>query len=74
MTRSSCIVNLNPSGAEEGMLWLDLPSLGFEWSDRLLAHDEVTGQTWDWGQANYVRLEPWRSVAHIASLRPQGGG
>jgi starch synthase (maltosyl-transferring) len=35
----------------------------------LLAHDEVTGETWQWGQANYVRLEPWRAVAHVVGIR-----
>ncbi|WAL64542.1 DUF3416 domain-containing protein [Amycolatopsis cynarae] len=68
------VITLNPFGAEEGTLWLDLPALGFDWSDRLIAHDEVTGETWDWGQANYVRLEPWRAVAHIVSLQPRLAG
>ncbi|MEC3974221.1 maltotransferase domain-containing protein [Amycolatopsis sp. H20-H5] len=63
------VVTLDPHTAQEGTVWLDLPSLGFEWHERLIAHDEVTGDTWEWGQANYVRLEPWRSVAHIVGLR-----
>ncbi|HEY1573342.1 MAG TPA: alpha-1,4-glucan--maltose-1-phosphate maltosyltransferase [Pseudonocardiaceae bacterium] len=63
------VITLDPFVAQEGTLWLDLPSLGFEWQDRLLAHDEVTGETWDWGQANYVRLEPWRAVAHVVGVR-----
>jgi starch synthase (maltosyl-transferring) len=63
------VVNLDPGAAQEGTIWLDLPSLGFDWSERLIAHDEVTGETWDWGQANYVRLEPWRAVAHVVSVR-----
>ncbi|HEY0806706.1 MAG TPA: alpha-1,4-glucan--maltose-1-phosphate maltosyltransferase, partial [Pseudonocardiaceae bacterium] len=65
------IVNLDPREAQSGMLWLDMPSLGFDWYDRLIAHDEVTGQTWDWGQANWIRLEPWRNVAHIVSVQPR---
>jgi starch synthase (maltosyl-transferring) len=28
-------------------------------------HDEITGETYEWGQHNYVRLEPWRNVAHV---------
>jgi starch synthase (maltosyl-transferring) len=68
------VVTLNPYGAEEGTLWLDLPELGFDWHDRLIAHDEVTGETWEWGQANFVRLEPWRSVAHIVSLQRRLSG
>jgi starch synthase (maltosyl-transferring) len=63
------VVTLDPGAAQEGTLWLDLPSLGFEWHERLIAHDEVTGETWDWGQANYVRLEPWRAVAHIVGVQ-----
>jgi starch synthase (maltosyl-transferring) len=50
-------------------LYLDLPELGFDWHERVIAHDEVTGETWDWGQANYVRLEPWRATAHVVSLQ-----
>ena len=63
------VITLDPFGAQEGTLWLDLPALGFEWYDRLLAHDEVSGETWHWGQANYVRLEPWRAVAHVVAIR-----
>jgi starch synthase (maltosyl-transferring) len=62
------VVNLDPRAAQAGTLWLDLPSLGFDWYDRLIAHDEITGETWDWGQANYVRLEPWRAVAHVVGI------
>ena len=62
------MVNLDPYNAQEGTLWLDLPALGFEWHERFTAHDEVTGDTWDWGQANFVRLEPWRAVAHVISI------
>jgi len=65
------VVNLDPHGAAEGTIWLDLPALGFDWHQRLIAHDEVSGETWDWGQANYVRLEPWHAVAHIVSVRPR---
>ncbi|MCP2167015.1 alpha-1,4-glucan--maltose-1-phosphate maltosyltransferase [Goodfellowiella coeruleoviolacea] len=62
------VVNLDPHTTQEATLWLDLPALGRDWSDRFLAHDEVTGQTWEWGQANYIRLEPWHAVAHIVVL------
>jgi starch synthase (maltosyl-transferring) len=60
-----CVVTLNPFGAEESMVRLDMPALGRDWGGRLMVHDEVTGETYTWGQVNYVRLEPWRSVAHI---------
>ena len=68
------VVTLDPYGPQEGMLWLDTAALGFEAHERLIAHDEVTGDTWDWGSANYVRLEPWRAVAHVVSLRRRLAG
>ncbi|GAA2068660.1 maltotransferase domain-containing protein [Williamsia deligens] len=64
------VVNLNPFGAEESTVWLDMPSIGQDWNDRFSGIDEVTGEHFHWGQANYVRLEPWRAVAHIVALPP----
>ena len=62
------VVNLDSYHAQEGTLWLDLPALGFDWSDRLQVRDEVTGAHWEWGQGNYVRLDPVFAVAHIVSV------
>ncbi|MGH3521277.1 MAG: hypothetical protein ACRDU4_00280, partial [Mycobacterium sp.] len=27
------------------------------------------GETYDWGQVNFVQLQPWRAVAHIVRAR-----
>ncbi|MBY6352001.1 alpha-1,4-glucan--maltose-1-phosphate maltosyltransferase [Rhodococcoides corynebacterioides] len=64
------VVNLNPFGAEEGTVWLDMPAIGRDWQSRITVTDEVGGQQFEWGQANYVKLEPWRQVAHILALPP----
>jgi len=64
-----CVVTLDPFSSAEGTVQLDLPALGMAWSDRFAVHDEVSGETYDWGEVNYVRLEPWRAVAHILHLR-----
>ncbi|MGH3437101.1 MAG: alpha-1,4-glucan--maltose-1-phosphate maltosyltransferase, partial [Sciscionella sp.] len=63
------VANLDPYDGAESTLWLDLPALGIQWHERFDAHDEVTGETWDWGQANYIKLEPWHTVAHIIHIR-----
>lgn len=65
------IVSLDPHGPQEGTLHLDLPTLGHGWDDRVVAHDEVTGETYDWGATNYVRLDPIRAVAHVVSIHPK---
>ncbi|NMO04277.1 DUF3416 domain-containing protein [Gordonia sp. TBRC 11910] len=64
------VVNLNPFGTESSTLWLDMPALGYDWHDRFSGRDEVSGEEFHWGQANFVRLEPWRAVAHIVALPP----
>jgi starch synthase (maltosyl-transferring) len=62
------VVTLNPFGPEESTLRLDLPALGMEWYDRFWVRDEITGEEYNWGQSNYVRLDPARAVAHIVHL------
>ena len=64
-----CVVTLEPYTTVSGTVRLDLPTLGMGWEDRFLAHDEISGETYDWGQANYVQLEPWRTVAHVLCVR-----
>jgi starch synthase (maltosyl-transferring) len=62
------VVTLNPFGPEEATLWLEMPALGMEWYDRFWVRDEITDEEYHWGQANYVRLDPAKSVAHIVNL------
>ncbi|MEV0948555.1 maltotransferase domain-containing protein [Rhodococcus sp. NPDC049939] len=62
------VINLNPFGPEQGSLWLDMPALGRDWQDHLTVLDEVSGEQYHWGQTNFVRLEPWRAVAHILAI------
>ncbi len=64
------VVNLNPHGAEQGTIWLDMPAIGRDWHDRMDVHDEVSGERYNWGQTNFVRLEPWRAAAHVVALPP----
>ena len=61
---------LDPHGVHETTVWWDMPALGMDWSDRFIAHDHVTGQTFTWGQATYVRFDPDFTVGHIVEVRP----
>lgn len=62
------VVTLNPFGPEESTLWLDMGALGMEPYDRFWVRDEVTGEEYQWGQANYIRLDPVKAVAHIVNM------
>jgi starch synthase (maltosyl-transferring) len=63
------VVNLDPHGTRETTVRLDMPALGFDWSDRFVVRDEVSGQEWTWGEENYVRLDPFLEPAHVLSVR-----
>jgi starch synthase (maltosyl-transferring) len=62
------VVNLDPHGTRETLVHLDMPSLGYEWYDTFLVDDELSGQSWRWGERNYVRLDPG-NPAHVLSIR-----
>jgi starch synthase (maltosyl-transferring) len=61
------ICSTDPHNVTEGWTTLDLPALGLEWTNSFRARDLLTGDVYDWGQFNFVRLEPHRP-AHIFSI------
>ena len=63
------VLNVDPHNAYDSMVHLDMPALGLDWQDGFVAYDEITDQSWHWGEHNYVRLDPHDEPAHIVSLR-----
>ena len=63
------VVNLDPHGAREATVSLDLAALGLSSGETFAAHDELSGQTFRWGEHNYVRLDPAVEPAHVLTLR-----
>jgi starch synthase (maltosyl-transferring) len=62
------VVTLNAYGPEQATLRLDMGALGMESGDRFWVRDEVTGEEYQWGQANYIRIDPAKAVAHIVNM------
>jgi starch synthase (maltosyl-transferring) len=62
-------VNVDPHAPRETMVHLDMQALGMDWADTFVVHDEITGDTWTWGEHNYVRLDPFVEPAHILTVR-----
>ena len=62
------VLNLDPHGAREATVSLDLEALGLESHERLTVTDALTGATYDWGEHNYVRLDPFDEPAHLFSI------
>ena len=62
------VVNLDPHQAREATVWLDMPALGMDWHAEFTVTDELSGEIFKWGQANYVRLDPAVRPAHIFTV------
>ncbi len=67
------VVNLDPHGARETTVHLDMEALGLPWESSLVVRDEVTSQIWHWGAHNYVRLDPFVEPAHILAVQRTDG-
>ncbi len=65
------VVNLDPHAARQTTVHLDMPALGLDWSDSFAVSDELSGETWRWGEHNYVRLDPFVEPAHVLVVRPE---
>ncbi|WP_277455762.1 alpha-1,4-glucan--maltose-1-phosphate maltosyltransferase [Janibacter sp. DB-40] len=63
------VANLDPHSTRESTLRLDMGALGLAWDARLQVTDLVTGEHWEWGEANYVRLGADAEPVHIVSVR-----
>jgi starch synthase (maltosyl-transferring) len=62
------VVNLDPNNAREATVWLDSGALGLDAGAGFRVTDELTGQSFSWGQGNYVRLDPAVVPAHILTV------
>jgi starch synthase (maltosyl-transferring) len=63
------VVNLDPHGAREATVHLDMPAIGLDWDSRFVAQDQVTGESFEWGAHDYVRLDPFSEPAHVLTVR-----
>jgi starch synthase (maltosyl-transferring) len=64
------VVNLDPYQPREATVWLDMATLGMDDQSQFVVTDELTGESYRWGQANYVRLDPAIAPAHIFTVAP----
>src|SRR4051812_30148682 len=62
------VVNLSSHHTQIGTTALDMPVLGLDWSEGFRVTDEITGASYDWGQFNYIELDPYREPAHVFAV------
>ena len=68
------VVNVDPHGIRESTVTLDLAALELDADNlthngRFMVDDLLTGESWEWGEYNYVRLDAHVEPAHILSIR-----
>ncbi len=61
------VLSLDPHDIVETEIYLDMEAMGLTARDVYLVHDELTGQTWRWGQHAFVKLTH-DDPAHILTL------
>ncbi|MDN5804277.1 MAG: alpha-1,4-glucan--maltose-1-phosphate maltosyltransferase, partial [Microlunatus sp.] len=65
------VCSLDPRAIVETEVYLDSEALGMSPGEVFLVHDEITGQSWRWGQRAFVRLT-FDDPAHVLSVVAQG--
>jgi starch synthase (maltosyl-transferring) len=68
------VVNVDPHSVRESTVSLDLEALELDPEDLtrnggFMVDDLLTGDSWEWGEHNYVRLDAHVEPAHILSIR-----
>jgi starch synthase (maltosyl-transferring) len=62
------VCTFDAANVQWGNTTLDMPALGMDWHERFTVRDELTGTTFNWGQHNAVRLDPYLQPAHIFTV------
>ncbi len=68
------VVNVDPHAPHTTTVHLNMPALGMGWEDTFSVTDEISGETWQWAEHNYVHLDPHAEPAHLLSVRRPGAG
>jgi starch synthase (maltosyl-transferring) len=62
------VVNTDWRQPHEATIWLDMAALGLDAHAEFNVTDELSGESYRWRQANYVRLDPAVAPAHIFTV------
>ncbi|MEH1015190.1 maltotransferase domain-containing protein [Micromonospora sp. CPCC 206060] len=68
------VCSFDSTTVQWGNTTLDMPALGLDWHERFTVYDELTGASYDWGQHNAVRLDPYLQPAHVFTVRSASTG
>ena len=46
-----------------------MAAIGRQWWERFTVQDELTGAEFEWGEHDFVRLNPYEEPAHVFHVR-----
>jgi starch synthase (maltosyl-transferring) len=64
------ICSFDSSNVQWGNTVLDMPALGMDWHERFTVTDQISGASYEWGQHNPVRIDPYVEPAHVFVVEP----
>ncbi|HEU4346877.1 MAG TPA: alpha-1,4-glucan--maltose-1-phosphate maltosyltransferase, partial [Actinoplanes sp.] len=64
------VCSFDSTNVQWGNTTLNMPALGMDWHDRFTVTDRITGASYDWGQHNAVRIDPYVEPAHVFVVEP----
>ncbi len=59
------IVNLDPHATQAGWISIDKAALGLDADQIFGVHDLLSGESYAWGDRNFVELNPFKEVLHV---------
>ncbi|MFM6980103.1 MAG: alpha-1,4-glucan--maltose-1-phosphate maltosyltransferase [Micrococcales bacterium] len=59
------VVNTDPHAVRQSTIHLDLGKLGLEYGKNFTVRDLITDKTYEWGEHNFVRLDPFVEPVHV---------
>lgn len=65
------VANVDPHSVRETTVHLDLSRIGLALDARYTVTDLITGQTFEWGADNYVRLDAFGEPCHILHVHTE---
>ena len=68
------VCSLDSTSVQWGNTTLNMPALGFDWHERFTVRDGMTGATFEWGQYNAIRLDPYLEPAHVFTVHRHASG
>jgi len=64
------VASFDPHAVNDAVVTVDMKAIGRHDGERLTVHDAITGEDYTWQREFFVRLDPARTLVHVAEVRP----